>query len=138
MVGAGLGFRTTVLDDREEFASRERFPSPVEVVVLEDFSDCLSKCPIDEESYLVIVTRGHLHDKAVLSQALRTRAGYIGMIGSKRKRDSIYRALLDEGFSRDDLGRVHSPIGLDIGAETPEEIAVSIAAELIQVRSRKQ
>jgi xanthine dehydrogenase accessory factor len=85
----------------------------------------------------VIVTRGHLHDKTVLEQALKTDAGYIGMIGSRRKRDLIYQELLTKGFNQADLGRVHAPIGLAIGAETPEEIAVSIVAELIQVRASR-
>ncbi|MBW2023322.1 MAG: XdhC family protein, partial [Deltaproteobacteria bacterium] len=95
------------------------------------------KFPVDEDSYLVIVTRGHVQDKNVLAQALRTDAKYIGMIGSKRKRDIIYEKLLEQGFSQDDLARVHSPIGLEIGAETPEEIAVSIVAELIKVRAEE-
>ena len=136
--GAQLSFRVMVVDDRIEFANRERFPEPVEIRVLSNFNDCLNGLTVDEDSYLVIVTRGHLHDKIVLAQALRTRAGYIGMIGSKQKRSSIYESLLHEGFTAEDLQRVHSPIGLDIGAETPEEIAISIVAELIQVRSRKQ
>ena len=92
---------------------------------------------IDGESYLVIVTRGHAHDQTVLEQALRTRAGYIGMIGSRRKRDATYEALAHEGFTARDFARVHSPIGLNIGAETPEEIAVSIVAELIEARARR-
>jgi xanthine dehydrogenase accessory factor len=83
----------------------------------------------------VIVTRGHIHDKTVLTQALRTPAKYVGMIGSRRKRNMIYDSLLKEGFTKADIDRVHAPIGLDIGAETPEEIAVSIVAELIQVRA---
>ena len=134
---AMVGFRTMVLDDREAFADKERFPAQVEVKVLSGFDNCLDDLVIDENSYLVIVTRGHLHDRIVLAQALKTQAGYIGMIGSRRKRDAIYRALLDEGFSDDDLKRIHCPIGLDIGAETPEEIAVSIIAETIEVRSSK-
>ena len=88
---------------------------------------------IDEDSYLVIVTRGHLHDKTVLEQVLPMDAAYIGMIGSKRKRDMIYRALKEEkGFTDEDLKRVYSPIGIEILAETPEEIAVSVVAELIK------
>jgi len=83
----------------------------------------------------VIVTRGHMHDKTVLAQTLKTGARYIGMIESRRKRDIIYEKLLDEGFTQHDIDRVYSPIGLDIGAETPEEIAVSIVAELIKVRA---
>jgi len=95
----------------------------------------LEKIPVDESSYLVIVTRGHIHDKTVLDQCLRTKAKYIGMIGSRRKKAMIYEKLLEEGFTKADLDRVHAPIGLDIGAETPVEIAVSIVAELIQVRA---
>jgi xanthine dehydrogenase accessory factor len=91
---------------------------------------------VNRSSFIVIVTRGHLHDKTVLMQALRTEATYIGMIGSRRKRDHIFTALLKQRFTEADLKRVHSPIGLDISAETPEEIAVSIVAELIQARSQ--
>jgi xanthine dehydrogenase accessory factor len=93
---------------------------------------------IDKESYLVIVTRGHVHDKTVLEQALRTDAGYIGMIGSRKKRDATYEVLAREGFGNEDFARVHSPIGLNIDAETPEEIAVSIVGELIQARARNR
>lgn len=131
------GFRTIVLDDREEFATRERFPTAESIHVLPAFEGALEGLPIDEDSYLVLVTRGHAHDETVLRQALRTRAGYIGMIGSRHKRDAIYRSLLEDGFTPGDLDRVHSPIGLKIGAETPVEIAVSIVAELIQVRAGK-
>jgi xanthine dehydrogenase accessory factor len=137
-LAVNLGFKTTVLDDRAEFANKERFPQSVEVVVLEKFENCFENLTIDENSYVVIVTRGHTHDKEVLGQALRTNAGYIGMIGSKRKRDTIYDALLSEGFSKKDLETVHCPIGLPIDCETPEEIAVSIVAELIDIRSGKR
>ncbi|OFX20643.1 MAG: xanthine dehydrogenase [Anaeromyxobacter sp. RBG_16_69_14] len=130
-----VGFRTVVLDDRPEYASHERFPPPTELVVLKGF-DPLPELPVDEDSYLVIVTRGHLHDRTVLEQALRTKAGYIGMIGSKRKRDMLYQALLEQGYRREDLARVCSPIGVEILAETPEEIAVSIVGEMIKVRAR--
>ena len=95
----------------------------------------MERLPINESSYLVIVTRGHAHDKTVLSQSLGTPAGYIGMIGSRRKISIIYRKLLEEGFAQEELDKVHSPIGLDIGAETPEEIALSIVAELVKVRA---
>ncbi len=90
---------------------------------------------IGPDSYIVIVTRGHRDDLTVLRLALQTRARYIGMIGSKRKRELVYQALRSEGVSSGDLDRVHSPIGVEIGAETPEEIAISILAELIQVRA---
>ncbi|MHB8069599.1 MAG: XdhC family aldehyde oxidoreductase maturation factor [Desulfobaccales bacterium] len=130
-----VGFRTVVLDDRQEFANRERFPHADEVMVLDSFHHGLEGLEINADSYLVLVTRGHAHDQTVLRQALSTQAGYIGMIGSRRKRETIYAALGKEGFSQADFDRVFSPIGLNIAAETPEEIAVSIVAELIQVRA---
>ncbi|MGC9966874.1 MAG: XdhC family aldehyde oxidoreductase maturation factor [Syntrophobacteraceae bacterium] len=132
-----VGFRTIVVDDRQEFANRARFPSADAVLVLDSFANAMNGLNIDEESCLVIVTRGHAHDKTVLGLALATKAGYIGMIGSRKKRDAVYEALIEEGFTRDELERVHCPVGLDIKAETPEEIAVSIAAELIQARAGK-
>ncbi|MCL5290184.1 MAG: XdhC family aldehyde oxidoreductase maturation factor [Bacillota bacterium] len=130
-----VDFRTVVLDDRAEFASRDRFTAADQVILLESFHQSFKDLDIDQESYVIIVTRGHAHDKTVLAQALKTNAGYIGMIGSKRKRDTIYRALREEGFTDNDLRRVYSPIGLEIAAETPEEIAVSIVGELIKIRA---
>ncbi len=132
-----VGFHTVVLDDREEFANRELLGSADRIVVLRSFDEAMNDLNIDEESYLVIVTRGHVHDKTVLGQALRTRARYIGMIGSRTKRDATYEALTKEGFTVGDFVRVHAPVGLSIGAETPEEIAISIVAELIQARAGK-
>lgn len=130
-----LDFHTTIIDDREEYASVGRFPL-ADACVVSSFDAVCSKLDIDENSYIVIVTRGHIHDETVLEQALRTSAKYIGMIGSRTKRDSIYGSLLSKGFTQDDINRVHSPIGLAIGAHTPGEIAVSIAAEMIQVRAK--
>jgi xanthine dehydrogenase accessory factor len=130
-----LGFRIVVVDDRPEFANRQCFPHGQDFIIPASFEQAVEQCDVDADSYLVIVTRGHLHDKTVLAQALRTPAAYIGMIGSIRKRNAIYDELRREGFSDMDFSRVYSPIGLKIGAESPEEIAVSIAAELIQVRS---
>jgi xanthine dehydrogenase accessory factor len=133
-----VDFRTIVLDDREDFANPDRLDSADEVIVLPSFDRATEGLPIDEDSYIVIVTRGHLHDQTVLEQALRTDAGYIGMIGSRRKRDAVYKSLeAKHGFGPHDFARVHSPVGLSIGAETPEEIAVSIVAEMIQVRAGK-
>ena len=132
-----VGFRVEVLDDREEFASRAHFSEPTEVVVLESFAR-LPDLGADENSYIVIMTRGHLNDMVVLEQFLRTRAGYVGMIGSPRKRNKIYEELLKCGFTRDDFARVHAPIGVEIQAETPEEIAVSIVGELIKVRAERE
>ena len=99
------------------------------------FDNVMDRLSIDESSYILIMTRGHSHDKNVLSQALKTPAGYIGMIGSKRKISIIYGKLLEEGLTQEQLDQVHSPIGIDIGAETPEEIAISIIAELIKERA---
>jgi xanthine dehydrogenase accessory factor len=131
-----VGFKVVVVDDRAEFADPARWPD-AEMVHRMPFAGALGKLPVDESSYLVIVTRGHSHDKTVLEQCLRSRAKYVGMIGSRRKKALIYESLLQEGFTQAELDRVHAPIGLNIGAETPEEIAVSIVAELIQVRAGK-
>lgn len=127
------GFKTVVWDDREEFANSRRFPLS-ECRVLSSYKD-LPQLALGESDYIVIVTRGHLHDLDCLRWALGTKAGYVGMIGSRRKRDMIYAQLLKEGVSQEEIARVYSPIGLDIGAETPSEIAVSIVAELIRVRA---
>ncbi len=134
-VAALVKFRTVVLDDRKEFANSQRFPKADQIIVLLSFDQAFAGLEIDSDSYVVILTRGHLHDKTVLEQALRSKAGYIGMIGSRRKRDILYQTLLSEGFTQEDIDRVHCPIGLKIGGETPEEIAVSIVAELIKARS---
>ncbi len=133
-----LDFFTTVFDDRPEFANEERFPGiGVEVppsLRTEEVTRSLNRKSVGRCDGIVIITRGHAHDRDVLAAALDTDAGYIGMIGSRSKREGVYAALRKAGFSDADLARVHSPIGLDIGAETPREIAVSIAAELIQWR----
>jgi xanthine dehydrogenase accessory factor len=129
-----VGFRTVILDDREEYANKTRFPGVDEIIVLKNNQTALEELTLDPDSYFVIVTRGHLHDQIILTQVLNIDAVYIGMIGSRRKRDEIYKALGKEGVDRIILEKVHSPIGLTIGAESPEEIAVSITAELIQAR----
>jgi xanthine dehydrogenase accessory factor len=136
-VAALCGFAVTVLDDRLDFANAARFPQ-AETRVLQSFTGCFHGLPCGPEAFVVIVTRGHAFDAEVLAQALGTRAGYIGMIGSRRKRDAVYQRLRGQGFTDADLARVHCPIGLDIGAETPEEIAVSIVAELIQRRAARK
>jgi xanthine dehydrogenase accessory factor len=132
---SAVGFFTVVVDDRADFANRERFPTADSILVPDSFEDVMGTLSVDEESYVVIMTRGHLHDRTVLKQALNTRAGYVGMIGSRKKVAETLQALQEEGFSPDDAARVHAPIGLSIGAESPEEIAVSIAAQLIEVRA---
>ncbi len=129
----GLGFRVVVIDDREEFAAPARFPG-AEVRAL-PFAGALAELSVDEHAYVVIVTRGHVHDMDVLEQALRAGARYVGLMASRSKRARMQTALGEVGFGDDAIGRIHSPIGLDIGAETPAELAISIAAEMVQVRS---
>lgn len=126
-------FKVVVIDDREMFANRERFPEADEVMVSR-FEECFDRFSIDESSYIVIVTRGHLYDGFILEQAVKTNARYIGMIGSKKKIRTLYQNLMEKGVPKEALNRVHAPIGLDIHSETPEEIGVSIIAELIKVR----
>ncbi|HWR41316.1 MAG TPA: XdhC family protein [Patescibacteria group bacterium] len=132
-----VGFRAVVLDDRAEYANRQRFPDVEQVAVIESF-DQLPSLPFDENSYLVIVTRGHLYDRVILEQVLNTPAAYIGMIGSRSKRDKVFGELTRQGCDKERLARVYAPIGTNIGAETPEELAVSIVGELIQVRSQRE
>jgi xanthine dehydrogenase accessory factor len=130
---SAAGFDVTVIDDRSSYATVERFPSAVAVHALE-FDDAMRKFDPTESSYIVIVTRGHRDDMRILRWAVQTRAHYIGMIGSKRKIIEIFKALRAEGIAADLFDRVHAPIGLDIGAVTPEEIGVAITAELIAIR----
>jgi xanthine dehydrogenase accessory factor len=129
------GFDVSVADDRETYANRERFPEAKEVIA-EDFDKAMARLAPGETSYIVIVTRGHRDDMRVLRWAVQTQARYIGMIGSKRKTISIFRELVKEGIPEQLFERVHAPVGLDIGAITPEEIAVAITAELIAARRR--
>ncbi|HZR66902.1 MAG TPA: XdhC/CoxI family protein [Terriglobales bacterium] len=129
------GFDVTVVDDRDLYANRDRFPDAKEVVA-EDFDQAMARLQPNETSYIVITTRGHKDDMRVLRWAVQTRARYVGMIGSKRKAITISRELVKEGIPEQRFERVHSPVGLDIGAITPEEIAVAITAELISVRRR--
>lgn len=135
-LAARVGFRTVVIDDRSDFADAKNFPEAAEVRQY-PFEGVLQHLPVNEASYLVIVTRGHIHDKTVLAQCLKTDAKYIGMIGSRRKIAMVYETLREEGFAHKDIDRVFAPIGINIGAETPEEIAVSIVAQLISVRAGK-
>jgi xanthine dehydrogenase accessory factor len=127
------GFDIIVVDDREAYANRQRFPEAKDVYA-EDFDRVLNQLSPNETSYLVITTRGHRDDMRVLRWAVETPARYIGMIGSQRKVIAIYKELEREGIAREKLERVYAPMGVDIGAITPEEIAVSVAAELIAVR----
>lgn len=129
-------FKVVVIDDRETFANRELFPEVDEIIVTE-FEKSFDHITIDRSSYIVIVTRGHLYDKFILEKAVKTDAHYIGMIGSKKKIHTLFQNLSANGISEKALKRVHAPIGLDICSETPEEIAVSIVAQLIKERRRK-
>ena len=126
------GFAIGVIDDRESFANRERFPMAQEIHT--SFEEAFDKIKPNASSYLVIVTRGHKDDMRVLRWAVGTSPRYVGMIGSKRKVLSVYRALEKEGIPTETFAGVHAPVGLEIGALTPEEIAVSITAELIAIR----
>jgi xanthine dehydrogenase accessory factor len=130
-----VGFRTVVIDDRPEFANAVRFPLAAQTLVTDSYKNCFGDLAVSASSFIVIVTRAHAHDLNVLCHALKTPARYIGMIASRRKREFIYESLRKEGFPETDLARVHCPIGLGIGAQTPAEIAVSISAELIAVRT---
>ena len=137
-LAALVGFQAVVFDDRAEFSNKERFPE-AKVVVLQDYTEttlqeCLSQSGPGDRDAVVVMTRGHAHDRDVLKASLKCKAGYLGMIGSRRKREQVYADLMREGVAEEELARVHSPIGLPILAETPEEIAVSILAEIIQWR----
>ena len=127
------GFDVTVIDDRESYANRERFPDARDIYA-EDFDRNMAQLAPPENSFIVIVTRGHRDDMRVLRWAVEQPARYLGMIGSRRKVLAVYQELESEGIPREKFERVHAPIGLDIGAITPEEIAVAITAEMIAVR----
>lgn len=127
------GFDVTVIDDRESYASRERFPQARDIYA-EDFERAMSQLAPNDSSFIVIVTRGHKDDMRCLRWAVETSARYIGMIGSERKVLTIARELEKDGISREKLERVYAPVGLDIGAITPEEIAIAVAAEMIALR----
>jgi xanthine dehydrogenase accessory factor len=132
-LASGLDFRLTVIDDRPEYASAARFPSATSRIVGE-IEDELRKIPIDAQTCIVIVTRGHRHDGSALLSVIDSPAKYVGLIGSKAKIKTIFDDLLSRGVSAEGLARVHAPIGLEIGAVTVPEIAISIAAELVAVR----
>jgi xanthine dehydrogenase accessory factor len=132
-VARRAGFDVIVVDDREAYANRERFPEAKDVIA-EDFDRAMARLAPNESSYLVIVTRGHRDDMRILRWAVQTPARYVGMIGSRRKTITIFQELTKEGLAAELFDRVHAPVGLDIGAVTPEEIAVAITAELIAAR----
>jgi xanthine dehydrogenase accessory factor len=129
---SAAGFGIGVVDDRAAFANKERFPMAQEVFT--GYEEAFQKIQPNSSTYLVIVTRGHKDDMRVLAWAVRTPARYVGMIGSKRKVLSVYKALEHEGYRPEEFERVYAPMGLEIGALSPDEIAISIVAELIAVR----
>jgi xanthine dehydrogenase accessory factor len=133
---SSAGFAIGVIDDRETFANLQRFPMAQEVFT--SYEQAFEKIQPNDSTYLVIVTRGHKEDMRVLAWAARTEARYIGMIGSKRKVLSVYKALEKEGYRPEEFERIYAPMGLEIGALSPEEIAISIVAELIAVRRNAQ
>ncbi|MFN8004795.1 MAG: XdhC/CoxI family protein [Acidobacteriota bacterium] len=133
-VAALLDFRITVIDDRAEFAARDKFPDPRVQLLAEDFVPALRSLRITPATHIVIVTRGHRHDEICLQEVIAQPARYIGMIGSRRRTTTIRERLKREGVPPALLQRVHAPIGLDIGALTPEEIALAILAEIVLVR----
>lgn len=131
--GARAGFSVTVIDDRPSFANKERFPH-AEKVICESFEKCFSLINLNKSAFVVIVTRGHRHDMDCLRQVLKYNTAYVGMIGSKRRVKGVIDQLLSEGYSQKKLDSVNAPIGLEIGAVTPDEIAFSIIAQVIKYR----
>lgn len=134
-LGKFAGFTVVVADDREEYANRELIPEADEVVV-SDFSSVFSRVIVGRSSSVVVATRGHLHDLDGLKAALATDAGYIGLIGSRRKRALLFKTLADQGFSEEVISRIITPAGLPIGSVTPEEISVSVIAQIIETRRK--
>jgi len=131
-----VGFKVTIIDDREEFANKDRFPEADEIVT-EDIERALTHIKITPSTYIIIVTRGHLQDQEVLASVIKSKAAYLGMIGSRKKNATIFQQLTEKGIFQEELNKVHAPIGIEIKAQTPEEIAISIIAEIIQVKRKK-
>ncbi len=132
-IGHLMGFRTVVIDDRWAFANRERFPHATDIRV-GSFVETLESLEINDQTFVVVVTRGHVWDEASVRAVLKKKPGYVGMIGSKRRSKATLERLAEQGYPPEELSRVHTPLGLDIAAETPAEIAVAIAAEIVRVR----
>lgn len=136
-IGKMLDFVVTVVDNRPEFASKERLPW-ADTVIAEDYQQVIDKLPYSDNMYMVILTHKHTHDFEVLEQLIQKPFHYLGMIGSKTKVAKSFQQLRDKGISENSIQKIHSPIGISIGANTPAEIAISIAAELVAVRSSAQ
>lgn len=137
-IARSIDFRVTMVDVREEFANEARFPQAEAVLAVDSYAHAFESIETDDASYIVIVTHEHVGDYDVLKQALRQPCAYVGMIGSRRKIGILFGKLADEGFSKEEIASVHAPIGEDISAETPGEIAISIAAELVRVRADRR
>lgn len=129
-----LDFNTTVIDDREEFANKERFPT-VDNIICDSFTNALENIDFNKNSYFVVVTRGHRVDQECVEKILKNEFRYLGMIGSKAKVANSIRQLLEKGYNTEDINKVNAPIGINIGAKTPAEIAVSIMAQIIQEKN---
>ena len=134
-LAAYVDFDVMVCENRREFADSTRFPSAKHIYLITEYKNIFQKIPCHENCYLLIVTHSHHHDQEVLAQALQTRARYIGMLGSRKKRDIIYSNLRTRGMTETDLARVHCPVGMAIGSESPREIGISIVGELIAARA---
>ncbi|WP_419823744.1 XdhC family protein [Anoxybacterium hadale] len=132
-LGAKVGLSVTVADDRPNYANKDRFPQ-AETIICDEFSSCLAQLILNEYSFVVIVTREHKHDLECLRMVLNNKTAYTGMVGSKVSLSRVKEQLLQEGFSKERIHKIHMPVGLDIGAATPDEIAVSIIAQIIQYR----
>jgi xanthine dehydrogenase accessory factor len=132
-MGNMLGFRVVVIDPRPEYNNSERFPN-ADSLIVEEYESAFSRLSVDEGSYIVIYTTGHVLDEQCLHFAVGSKARYIGMIGSKKKVMEVKERLLQKGVSQQQLDRVYAPIGIEIGAETPEEIAISILVEIIKAK----
>ena len=130
-----IEFETTVIDDREEFANTERFPS-ADKVICKKFNEALEEINYDNNSYFVVVTRGHRADQICIESILNKEYKYLGMIGSKAKVANSVRQLVEKGYSSKEIEKIHAPIGLNIGAQTPAEIAISIAAQIIEIKNK--
>ena len=135
-IGKFLRFKVTVVDDRQQYANKENIPNADDLVIVE-FQKAFAEVAVGKGSYIVIATRGHNHDFDAVRAALHTNAEYIALLGSARKKSLVLKTLETEGFSQHDISRVVTPAGLPIGSVSPEEIAISIMAQIIQVRNVK-
>lgn len=135
-MGKMLGFQITVIDNRPEFANKDRLPE-ADIVIAIEYEQSFEKLSFTPETYIVLVTHRHAHDQEILEHCIQHPFKYLGMIGSKTKVKKAFDILRDKGISQDIIDKIHSPIGLDIGADTPEELAIAIFGEIIGIRTGK-